>query len=758
MTSVAPSIAAAPAGMPWRLVVARLGVGCCAALLACLGAARAETSPEKAATMPSVAADARIQPMDRAQAEQARLKALIEAAPKAYQDNFMSAPEAGAASADDATAEAEQPQGFRAWLVESRIGFGDSKASGYGRQRATEFGQRLEYRQETLNYGEFVLQVDGRHLGGDSQASGGSVGSLSYAKEATSQRITLRNLGFPVTERTFADSAVGDISSELTEGLSRNYRLSLGTTTVRGVSTRLFNPEIDLRAGFGERGSLTGGPYPGFEKSQGTLGWLGLTRRFGDLWSASAQVDQARNIPAYYYDPLTARGFGRKDVTSWASSLGYGRDVRNDGDFRLRATLIGSRTASDIAGVPSGDSQGLYVEGSARTGRFRHEFGAYSTRPNLYFGDYALAGARGAYWRVDQSSSRMNWGIGLDHERTRPDASFGLAGSTRTGASGNLQYLLDRNTSAGGSLSLYQTRYDTAPNAAGTTPSARSLYGNAFYQTRFLDWPRSRFSLTVRRNEQIVIGGDRATGQELQWEQDWIGGRYETLRPEVTTTLGYAHDRSGGTARNYPTAGVQLRYWIDSSFNVGANLRYTSQSGGLYTSRGLSGSLTAEKELGRGWRMGFAANFNQARAAALSLSQSGPQVFRSNDKTAYIYLRWEGNAGSAFPMAGLRTGGGAGGGSIAGRVFFDANRDGEQQSGEGGAANVEVQLDGRYRTTTDRDGRFEFPLVTTGRHQLTLTPESVPLPWGSAADGSVSVDVPLRGQATTSIPVVKVGE
>jgi hypothetical protein len=204
---------------------------------------------------------------------------------------------------------------------------------------------------------------------------------------------------------------------------------------------------------------------------------------------------------------------------------------------------------------------------------------------------------------------------------------------------------------------------------------------------------------------------------------------------------------------------VQFRYWLDSSFNIAGNLRYTSQSGGLYTSRGLSGSLTAEKELAKGWRLGFAASFNQARAAVVQTSISGPQLYRSNDKTAYIYLRWEGSAGAAFQTAGVRGNGtGAGGGSVAGRVFFDANRDGAQQSGEGGVASVEVQLDGRYRTTTDRDGRFEFPLVTTGRHQLTLTLDSVPLPWGAAGESGVSVNVPLRGQATAEIPVVKVGE
>jgi hypothetical protein len=705
-------------------------------------------------------ADARIEPMDRAQAEQARLKALVEAAPKAYQDNFMGGPEAGAAD-DDTAQQAEEPQGFRAWLVESRIGFGDSTSSGYGRQRAAEFGQRLEYRRETLNYGEFVLQADGRHLSGDSLASGSSIGSLGYARAASSGRFTLRNLGFPLTTQTFADSAVGDIYSELTEGLGRNYRLSLGSTTVRGASTRIFNTDTDLRAGFGERGALTGGPYPGFEKNQGTLGWLGLTQRLGDRWFAAAQVDQAHDIPAYYIDPVTAQGTGSKNVTSWATSLGYGREVVRDGDFKARATLIGSRTSSQTPGVATGDSQGLFVEASARTGLYRHEFGAYAARPNLYFGDYAVAtGTRGAYWRLDHSTSRMNWGGGLDYERTQPDANFNLTGYSRIGANGNFQYLFDRNTSAGGSLSLYRTRYEKTADASTSSASdSRSLYGNAFYQTRFFDWPRSRFSLTLRRNEQIVLGDKAATGQELQWEQDWIGGRYENMRPELTTTLGYAHDMSGGTARDYPTAGVQFRYWLDSSFHIGGNLRYTSQSGGLYTSRGLSGSLTAEKELAKGWRVGFAANFNQARAAVVQTSISGPQLYRSNDKTAYIYLRWEGSAGAAYQTAGVRgSGTGAGGGSVAGRVFFDANRDGEQQSGEGGVANVEVLLDNRYRTITDRDGRFEFPLVTTGRHQLTLTLDSVPLPWGAASDGGVSVNVPLRGQATAAIPVIKVGE
>ena len=767
MMRVAVSTVAGRTGAPRCPAAVRWWLGCAAALAFLpsaqpqtqTGSKKAPLSPSAATAAPSVVIDARIEPMDRAQAEQARLKALVEAAPKAYQDNFMSGPEAGAAD-DDTAPPAEEPQGFRAWLVESRIGFGDAASTGFGRQRATEFGQRLEYRRETLNYGEFVLQADGRRLSGDSFVSGGAIGSLGYARQPSSGRFTLRNFGLPLTTQTFADSAVGDIYSELTDGLSRNYRLSLGSTTVRGASTRIFNTDTDLRAGFGERGNLAGGPYPGFEKSQGTLGWLGLTRRLDEQWVASAQLNQARDIPAYYFDPVTAQGTGSKNVSSWAASLGYGREVVREGDFKARATLVGSRASSQTSGVAIGSSQGLFLEASTLAGTFRHEFGAYAAQPNLYFGDYALTtGTRGMYWRVDRSASRMNWGASVDHERAAPNDSFNLAGYTRTGASGNFQYLLDRHTSFGGSLSVFQTRYERAATGSPSDAASgtRGLYGNAFYQTRFFDWPRSRFNLSVRRNEAIVLGAGTATGQELQWEQDWIGGRYETMRPELATTLGFARDESSGTLQHYPTAGLQFRYWIASGFSVLGNLRYTSQHGGLSTSRGLSGTLSAEKEIAPGWRAGIAANLNQARATTVPASLNTPQLFRTNDKTVYIFLRWEGSAGSAYQTAGAR-GNSAGGGSVAGRVFLDASRDGEAQIDEGGAASVEVVLDGRYRTLTDRDGRFEFPRVPTGRHQLTLPPETGPLPWGAARDAGVSVDVPLRGQATAAIAVVKVGQ
>lgn len=695
--------------------------------------------------------DARIRPLSRQAAEEARLRALVEAEPPAYEDRFMDPTQA---EPEAPVADAEQPEGVRSWLFETRAGAGSASGTGFARRSGAEYGLRSEYRQETRDWGDLLLQIDGRTLQGDLQAGWSGIGGLGYARERSSARATLRSLGLPLSPSVFADTTLGDGYSAVTDGLARHDRLSLGTTVVRGLSTRIYGPDFDLRAGTGERGLLTGGPFAGFESSGGRLSWLGVTRRLDDQWYVAGQVDEARGVPAFYLDPLSGLGAGAKDVSSWALSVGRGPQSLDEGALRWRATAIGSRVRSDTPGVATGSASGLFVEASLRLGSFRHEAGAYAASPNLHFGDLPLPiGTRGAYWRMDRADSRLSWGLGLDLEHAAPGSNFTRVGYDRSGASGYLQWTLDRRNSLGGSFNVYDTRFAGDGELAQGPTRSRSLYANAYYQTRLFGLPRSRLSLTLHRNELVVLDGTAATGEELQWEQEWLGSRQETQRTELVTTLGYARDRSGGRTRRYPTVGLQFRYWPQPTLSLAGSLRYTSQSGDLWASRGLSGQVSAEKELGGGWRLGLAASMNQTRAAAVPTSSFGPQVYRGSDKGIYVFLRWEGTSGVPYAPLGVRAG--AGNGRIEGRVFLDANRDGLAQVGEGSAAGVEVVLDGRHRTTTDREGRFEFPLVTTGRHQLSLTPESVPLPWGGA-DSGMSVEVPLRGSAYATIPVIRV--
>ena len=677
---------------------------------------------------------------------------LIEGKPRAYEDKVMDPSTLPPQAMDDDAPPDASTLGLRSYAIEGRYGFSQSDNTGYGQRSANEWGMRAEYRLETLNYGEFTVQADARARNGDNYLN---FGPLGQASQRSSGRITLRNLGFPITPHTFADTTVGDMYSEVTDALRRHYRLTLGSSTVRGIGTRVFDRNFDLSAGLGERGDLTGSPFSGYERTSGTLAWLGYSHRFNDKLFAGLQINQAsgiddqRSLP-YWYNRA-------ENATSVAAALGYGYGLFADGDQRARLTLVQSHTPATMAGRNS-NAHGFFLEAGANLAGYRHEAGVYNTQPNLRFGDNLLASDnRGVYWRVDRSTSRLSWGGGLDFERVRNNSETAQAGSTRLGASGNVQYFINRDSSVGGNLNLYQTRYDANANVQAALGTQRSIYAYGFYQTRFFDLPRTRLSLTARRNEQIVLGDGNATGREVQWEQDWITVRRETMRPELTTTLGWADDRSGGAARQYPTAGVQVRYWANSSLSFSGNLRYTSQTGGLYTSRGLSGTLSAEQDLGHGWRLGLSALINQARATTVPLPNwTGPQVYRSNDKTAYVYLRWEGSTGRPFAVAGGTPGVGAG--SVSGRVFYDANRDGQRQIGEGGVNGVEVVLDGRYRTVTDREGRFAFPMVGQGHHRITVTLDSVPLPWGAADDAGVSVNVPLRGEANAEIPVIKVGE
>ncbi len=684
---------------------------------------------------------AQVTTLDRVQAEEERLRKQMQGKPKAYEDKVMDASTLPA-QRNDSTEEAPQnATGFRSYLVETRAGF----ANGTGSASATEFGVRTEYRHETLNHGEYVAQVDVRTRQGDATAS---IGLLSAAADKTSARVTLRNLGFPITTQLFADTTLGDQLVQVTDAFGRAYRLSLGSGTVRGVSTHLFSRQIDVRAGIGERGVLAGGPYPGFERTSGALAWLGATQRFGTNAFFGAQLTHADGLQDY-----SARGLsGKFAATSGAVAIGYGTDLVDPGSSKARMTVVASNRS---AGADK-NGFGVFTEAGMRVGGYRHEFGAYWAQPGLMFGDTTLASDnRGAYWRVDRHAGRLFWGMGVDYEDTNPGNKADRLAQRRFGINGNAQYRIDRDSSIGGSANASDVKYLNGAVYPVTGDGTRSYNASLFYQTRFVDWGRSRFTATVRHNQTLVANDVAASGQELQWEHDWVTGKFETMRPELVTTLGYARDTSGGQVQSYPTAGVQWKYWWDADWSLGGNLRYTSRTGNLATSRGLSGGLTSEKIFNNGWRVGLQASINEAR-----VDTTGPIVSttRSNSKSVFVYVRWEASTGQPYSTLGLRTAGSAGSGAVTGIVYFDANRDGAQQADERGVPNVEVVLDGRYRVTTDRDGRFEFPLVPTGQHRITLVLESVPLPWGAALERGLGVDVPLRGQAIANIPVVKVGE
>lgn len=692
-------------------------------------------------------AQAQVQSLDRAAAEEERMRAAGALREEGYVDRVMDP----RLLPPLPNAEDQKPDtgGFRSWSLETRAGA--ARSDGLAPRSATELGQSFRYQHQTPSHGAFQVEADWRH-GPDSPDF--AVGSVTAAAQRNSARLTVRNFGFPLTPRTFADTAVGDIYSEVTQVLGRTYRLSLGSSVVRGMSTRVTGEGYEVRAGAGQRGTLAGSPYPGFERARGSVGWAGGSLQVSDQVGLGLQVNQASGIPAFGgFFPLAT---GNEDVTSIAAGISLGAPA-NSSTPKARMVYLRSH-AGATALAPQ--AQGWFAEGGLVTGAYQHDVGAYATEANLRFGDYTLGTAdqHGAYWRVNTSGTRHAWSAGLDYDRQDGDALSGGAGSRRIGVTSSGQYRLSRWDMVGAYANLGFTRYEGS-GAGGLDGTHRSLGANVYYQTRVSSWAPSRVRFSVYRNEQLVADDLAATGEELAWEQEWVqGSDDDPQRPEFNTTLAVARDRSAGRTELQPSVGAAFRVWLQPDWLVAGTLRYTARDSNLYTSRGLSGALTTEKEIAQGWRIGAAVSLNQAVVRVPVAGMSQPEVVRSNDRSVSVYLRWDGAAGTTPQGLGVREAGTAGAGSIGGFVFLDADQDGRQSLDEVGAAGVEVILDGRFRVVTNRLGRFDFPLVATGRHQLTLTPETVPLPWGVARSQDVRVEVPLRGEAFVRIPVVRTGD
>jgi hypothetical protein len=708
-------------------------------------------------TAPAPTTEPAIQALDRAQLEQERLKKLLTQQAPAYVDKVLSENPGTASTSADTTDAAPQSEGIQTIVVETRFGTTQSQSDGLALRSSKEIGLRTEYRRETQNYGELILQADTRQRSGADAA-------ITYAatEKASGQRITLRSVQLPITTSLFADTVVGHFSSDITDALTRNYRFSLGGSAVQGVGVRLYDSDWDLRLGTGDRGALLGGPYPGFELTQGKLSWAGLSRRWGQGGTLGVQLNQASHVPAVQDGSAAAVLNATDRIASGAASVGYAGSVSDSTDWRLRTSYVQSQAQRETQPESSVKAQGVYLEGGLRLGRYRHAMGLYAAEPGLRFGDYSLpADNRGVYWRVDTSGVNLNWGLGVDSETQNPKRDPERLSSTRNSIHANTQWRIDRNQSLGTQVSFAQTRYMPSVQfiTVGERASAQSI--NLYYQKLMPSWGRSRVSLTVRRSDAqgAALQGNNATAtNEVLWEHDWITGRYETLRPEFTTSLGMAQERSSQGVQTYPTAGWMFKHWLDADWSVSGSLRYSLRTGDEATTKGLLGSIDTEWALGQGWRAGASLSITKNTQQINAPAQNPVQSSASKDIALSAYLRWQQYTGKPYTSTGQANEGSAGTGAIAGTVFYDADRDGLQQTTEAGVAGVEVLLDGRYRATTDRNGRFEFQAVTTGRHQLTVRQESVPLPWSTPSQDPLKITIPLRETVNFRIPVTRISD
>jgi hypothetical protein len=281
--------------------------------------------------------------------------------------------------------------------------------------------------------------------------------------------------------------------------------------------------------------------------------------------------------------------------------------------------------------------------------------------------------------------------------------------------------------------------------------SARRSGGDAAAAYAFLD-KQSALGSTRLQLDLAGAPGPQRTAQ-LSVDQAWP--TQPGLRLSTSLTLGRETSPDKRTTR----ASIAAFGGIDITNNLvlEGNIRFSQEREaaralGRYANLGLVWRITSR------WSLVASYYDNRSESqppftglAPLIPVEIVPVVPR--DRAIFVTVRYEDHAGT--PMAPLGGTPGSGAGTISGYIFYDANDDGRRTAGEQGAANLTVLLDGRFATRTDSDGRFEFPMVASGRHTIVVVPDNLALPYAVANEGRSEVSVLTRETTRLDIPATR---
>ena len=317
-------------------------------------------------------------------------------------------------------------------------------------------------------------------------------------------------------------------------------------------------------------------------------------------------------------------------------------------------------------------------------------------------------------------------------------------------ADGGVDLLRSPSTGKSGWFAVASMRQRLAPRLDwGAFGSMRNFSGRAHSVATDLQW-RNPMGTTDLRAE-ATGDGDGGRARRLTLQHDW------DVEPgfALATSVSAGRARTGSEDAQPSWAGaVSLEVPLKTTASVRGT--FNLERNGDQSRRGFNAALVWPLSVTWTFEAGALLNRGQTRVAppvdplAPPLATSAASV--SQARSAYLALRYELRGGTPTAPFGGRPQ--DGGGTIEGRVFFDANRNGRLDAGEQGAPGVTVQLDGRWSVKTDAMGRYEFAWVAQGSRDVAVLEETLPLPWAAPADAPRGVEVLLRRTVKRDLAVV----
>jgi len=611
-------------------------------------------------------------------------------APPAYDDKLIEGGKLQPLEPEEGDFEYNAEGRARSWRIEGFSSYLDQ-----GGVKTRENGLVLSGRLDSLEYGAFSADATIR--------ADGATSVFSFLQ---------RGLAFD--HGWVANNGAGMLNTP-TIDISRNqYRFFMPTFTTLGVQTEwLRGDDVQLQASAGTPGLFDGLRVPGFSRLGGSVVTAGAQLRLDKNVTIGLQVADASNVPS-------TTGAGETPAAKIDARSAYAALKIEDGKSYMQFNLLDSEI---------GDTRhtlAAWFDREERDGRVRWNYGLFRFDPLMVWGYTQVnSNLQGGYARVNYSSQQWTWSLGVDG--VAPVNDDGTRGWYETG---NVRYQVDHSTGIGGNVTV---RTGSVPYSIGT-----SLFVDE--ATRF---GSSRVQL------DLVDARDQLRSQNLTFDQAWptqVGLR-------LSTSLSAGREKGPDTDIKRVSAAVFGGYDLTNRLSIEGNLRYsvdrdTARTTGIYANVGLVWRLAQR------WSIiaTYYDNRSEVTAFTSSISPLIPVDIPTTiprDRAFFLNVRYEDHAGT--PSAPLGGAPGTGAGTLVGYVYYDANDNGRHDANELGAGNITIVLDGRFATRTDKDGRFEFPLLASGPHNVTAIADNLALPYSFTGEGKR--EVMIRTRETTNLEI-----
>ena len=627
-----------------------------------------------------------------------------------YQDKYIGG---GTMSPDissgDAVAGADDTSGLARSLQVDAVASVLASRDGGADGNVTESGIVAKSQWETAGYGAWSLD-------GSARTGGSGAGPSEQGQGGV---FTLRQRGMPFDGGWQADNGLGDLNSPDISLARQQPRFYLPTAPMQGLTTEWRGPSgVQIVAGGGVPGLYDGIEVPNFRTLDGSTATAGAQWSPASHWSVGGQFIEAHDVNLSIGQFVDGPSLISSDTgllsAAWA-----------DHDERVQFNVLDG----DVAG--KGNALGSWVDASIVEGRIQQSAGLFRIDPNVTWGNQLIASdAQGGYYRLDYQSRQWLADVGVDEVR-----SVDELGTHTTFLTGDARYQILRDWGVGGVANLSRSDGGNAWSLEGYVDHLNSL-GTGRVQGDFAETPDGRdTTLTLDQTWSTPPGIRLSTGASVE-------------RVEGAAQDGFVENSTIAALSAY--GGGRLT----GNLGVEGNVRWARTVEGR-AAPGVSANVSLTYEISQHWQI-LATYYDSRTGAWTPLSVQSPlappivtNIPAIDERGVFLTLRYRRSAGSHFaPLGGAP---GAGSGEISGVVYLDANYNGRIDAGEAGAPNVTVVLDGRYSVETDARGRFDFPVVATGHHVITVISDNLPLPWALANEGRTDADVTTRDRTELSI-------